>query len=91
VNSNPLPNHASGGRGVNSLEIGRGSKATLSVTMDRLYEMLRQADYLKTPVRIQAVGDANEYYKYHQQFGHDIDSCEEFHFEVEDMMTLGIL
>jgi hypothetical protein len=45
VNSNPLPNHASGGGAVNSLEIGRGSKATLRVTMDRLYEMLRQTDY----------------------------------------------
>jgi len=91
VNSNPLPNHTFGSGGVNSLEIGRGSKATLRVTMDRLYKMLRQNNYLKTPVRIQVVGDANEYCKYHQQFEHDTDSCEEFHFEVEDMMTLGIL
>jgi hypothetical protein len=66
VNSNPLPNHTSGSRGVNSLEIERESKATLKVTMDRLYGMLRQTNYLKTPVRIQAVGDANEYCKYHQ-------------------------
>jgi hypothetical protein len=91
VNSNPLPNHASGGGGVNSLEIGRGSTTTLRVTMDRLYGMLRQTDYLKTPVKIQAVGNANEYCKYHQQLGHDIDSCEEFHLEVENMMTLGML
>ncbi|XP_061947974.1 uncharacterized protein LOC133671268 [Populus nigra] len=91
VNSNPLPNHTSGSGGVNSLEIEMGSKATLRVTMDRLYGMLRQTNYLKTPVRIQAVGDANEYCKYHQQFGHDIDSCEEFHFKVENMMTLEIL
>ncbi|XP_073268737.1 uncharacterized protein [Populus alba] len=90
VNSNPLPNHASGS-GVNSLEIGMESKATLRVTMDKLYGMLRQTNYLKTPVRMQAVGDANEYCKYHQQFGHDIDSCEEFHLEVENMMTLGML
>jgi hypothetical protein len=91
VNSNPLPNHTHESGGVNSLEIGRESKATLKVTMDRLYGMLRQTNYLKTLVRIQAIGDVNEYCKYHQQFGHDIDSCEEFHFEVEDMMTLGIL
>ena len=88
MNSNPLPNHASGGGGVNSLEIGKGSTTTLRVTMDRLYGMLRQTDYLKTPVKIQAVGNANEYCKYHQQLGHDIDSCEEFHLEVENMMTL---
>jgi hypothetical protein len=59
--------------------------------MDRLYGMMRQARYFKTPVRTQVVRDANEYCKYHQQFGHDINSCEEFHSDVEDMMTLGIL
>ena len=91
VNSNPLPKHASRGGGVNSLEIERGSTSTLRVTMDRLYEMLRQTDYLKTPVKIQAVRNTNEYCKYHQQFDHDIDSCEEFHFEVKDMMALGML
>jgi hypothetical protein len=33
----------------------------------------------------------NEYYKYHQHFGHDIDSSEEFHSKVESMMMLGML
>lgn len=91
VSLNPQPNYASGNGGVNSLEIGKKSKAILRVTMDRLYGMMRQARYFKTPVRTQVVRDANEYCKYHQQFGHDINYCEEFHSDVEDMMTLGIL
>lgn len=91
VSLNPQPNYASGNGGVNSLEIGKKSKAILRVTMDRLYGMMRQARYFKTPVRTQVVRDANEYCKYHQQFGHDINSCEEFHSDVEDMMTLWIL
>jgi hypothetical protein len=33
----------------------------------------------------------NEYCKYHQQFGHDIDSCEEINWEVEGMMARGVL
>jgi hypothetical protein len=91
VSLNPQPNYASGNGGVNSLEIGKKSKAILRVTMDRLYGMMRQARYFKTPVRTQVVRDANEYCKYHQQFGHDINYCEEFHSDVEDMMTLGVL
>jgi hypothetical protein len=78
VSLNPQPNHASGSVGVNSLEIGKEGKAILRVTLDILYVMMRQAEYFKTPVRTQVVGDANKYYKYHQQFGHDINCCEEF-------------
>jgi len=77
---NPQPNNASGSVGVNSLEIGKEGKAILRVTMDRLYVMMKQAGYLKTPVITQVVGDANKYYKYRQQFGHDINCCEEFHY-----------
>ncbi|KAL3566506.1 hypothetical protein D5086_031921 [Populus alba] len=91
VKFNPLPNHASGSGGINSLEIGKGGTSTLKITMDILYGMLRQTDYLKTPVKIQAVRNANEYYKYHQRLGHDIDLCKEFHLEVENMMVLGML
>ena len=85
---NPQPHHVSRSAEANSLEIGKEGKAILSVTIDRLYGMMRQAGFLKTPVRTQVVGDVNEYCKYHQQFGHDINSCEEFHSEVEDMMML---
>jgi hypothetical protein len=91
VSLNPQPNYASGNGGVNNLEIGEKGKAILRVTMDRLYGMMRQARYFKTPVRTQVVRDANEYCKYHQQFGHGINSCEEFHSDVKDMMTLGVL
>jgi hypothetical protein len=91
VKSNPLPNHASESGGVNSLEMGKEGKTMLKVIMDSLYEMLKQAGYLKIPVNVQAVGGMSEYCKYHQQFGHDIDSCEEFNWEVEGMMTRGVL
>jgi len=63
----------------------------LKVTKDSLYEMLKQAGYLKIPVNVQAVGSMSEYCKYHQQFGQDIDSCEEFNWEVEGMMARGVL
>ena len=57
MNSNPLPNYASGGGGVHTLEIGSEGKVILTVTMKRLHRVLRQVVYLKT----QAIGDANEY------------------------------
>jgi hypothetical protein len=65
VNSNPLPNHASGNEGVNTLEIRKEGKTIMRVIMKRLYGMLRQVGYLKIPVKMQAVINANEYYKYH--------------------------
>jgi len=65
VNSNPLPNHASGNEGVNTLEIRKEGKTIMRVIMKRLYGMLRQVGYLKIPVKMQAVRNANEYYKYH--------------------------
>ena len=71
--------------------MGKEGKTILKVTMDSLYEMLEQAGYLKIPVNVQAVGGMSEYCKYHQQFGHDIDYCEEFNCEVESMMMLGVL
>jgi hypothetical protein len=41
------------------LEIGKKGKAILRVTMDRLYGMMRQGRYFKTPVRTQVVRDVN--------------------------------
>jgi hypothetical protein len=64
VNSNPLPNHDSGSGRVNTLEIGKEGEAILKAIMERLYGMLRQAGYLKTPVKMQIVKDVNEYCKY---------------------------
>ena len=64
MNSNPLPNHDSESGGVNTLEIGREGEAILMVTIERLYWMLKQARYLKTPVKTQVVKYVNEYYKY---------------------------
>jgi len=59
--------------------------------MMRMYEMLKQARYLKIPSKTYTLRDMNEYCKYHQHFGHNINSFEEFHSKVESMMMLGML
>jgi hypothetical protein len=37
------------------------------------------------------VRDLGKFCKYHCQHSHDIDFCDEFHHEVEKMMTIQIL
>jgi hypothetical protein len=45
INSNPLPNHTFSCGGVNVVKFKR-KKKVLKVTMDKLYDMLVQVEYL---------------------------------------------
>jgi hypothetical protein len=65
VKSNPLLHHASRS-GVNALEEEERGTNVLKLTMERLYKMLKQARYLKAPIKKQAIEHEGEYCEYHQ-------------------------
>jgi len=88
VNSNPLPKHAVGGSGVNTMEVGSKEKV-LRVTMARLYEMLVQSGHLEKPSEHCIRED--DFCPFHRKKGHHIDECIEFHQKVVRMLTLGEL
>jgi hypothetical protein len=88
VNSNPLPKHAVGGNGVNTMEFGSKEKV-LRVTMARLYEMLVQSGHLEKPSEHCIRED--DFCPFHKKKGHHIDECIEFHQKVVRMLTLGEL
>jgi len=54
MNTNPLPNHASGNRSVNVLEVEY--LWSLKVPMNRIYEMMIKSGYKKSSMN---------FYKYH--------------------------
>jgi hypothetical protein len=80
VNTNPLPNHASGNRPVNVLEVEH--LWSLKVPMNRIYEMMIKSGYKK--------GSMN-FYKYHGEESHMINQCEGLCDKVIQMMIQGIL
>ena len=88
VKSNPLPNHAASGGGVNAVGIEGKKESVLKVSMERLYDMLVQSGYLS---EFEPVMNENNYCKFHGKVGHHIDDCEEFHQEVKRMLTFGML
>ena len=90
INSNPLPNHASSSGGVNVVEFGRKNEKGLRVIIDRLYDMLVQVKCLPTKNK-SSLKKSDNFYKFHKEMGHNINECEEFHQEVTQMMTCGLL
>jgi hypothetical protein len=88
VNSNPLPKHAIGGSGVNTMEVGSKEKV-LRVTMARLYEMLIQFGHLEKPSEHCMRED--DFCPFHKKKGHHIHECIEFHQKVARMLTFGEL
>ncbi|XP_034908128.2 uncharacterized protein [Populus alba] len=88
VKSNPLPNHAASGGGVNAVGIEGKKESVLKVSMERLYDMLVQSGYLS---EFEPVMNENNYCKFHGKVGHHIDDCEEFHQEVKRMLIFGML
>lgn len=42
-------------------------------------------------MKTQPSTDKNHFSSFHKEIGHDIHSCEEFHYEVETMLVLGTL
>jgi hypothetical protein len=51
----------------------------LRATIKNLYGMLMQVGYLKVTSKTQILGDLDKFFKYHYQYGHDIDFNDEFH------------
>ena len=80
VNTNPLPNHASGSGFVNMLEIEHSK--SLKVPMDRIYQMMVDAKYKEGSGRC---------CKHHNIEGHMISQWEGFHKKVMQMMSRGLL
>jgi hypothetical protein len=80
VNTNPLPNHASGSGSVNMLEIEHSK--ILKVPIDRIYQMMVDARYKK---------GSEKRYEHHNIEGHVISQCEGFHKKVMQMMSRGLL
>ena len=76
---------------MNALEEEERGTNVLRLSMKRLYKMLEQTGYLKTPIKKQAIEHKGEYCEYHQHIGHHINYCKVFRVKVEDMMTLGVL
>jgi hypothetical protein len=80
MNTNPLPNHASGSGFVNMLEI-KHSKI-LKVSMDRIYQMMVDARYKE---------GSEKCCEHHNIEDHVISHCEGFHKKVKQMMSRGLL
>jgi hypothetical protein len=80
VNTNPLPNHASGSGSVNMLEIEHSK--ILKVPMDRIYQMMVDARYKE---------GSEKCCEHHNIKDHVISQCEGFHQKVMQMMSRGLL
>jgi len=90
INFNPLPNHASNNKGVNDVKFGRKKEKLLRVIMDKLYDMLMQVSYL--PIKNESGSrKSDNFYRFYEVIGHDIDECEQFHHKLIQMMTCGLL
>ena len=88
VNLNPLPKHAAGSSGVNAVETDSKVR-TLKVTMTRLYSMLVQSGHLMRSTKHDMGG--KDFCPFHNEKGHHIDECTEFHQKVTKMLTMGEL
>jgi len=80
VNTNPLPNHASGSGFVNMLEIEHSK--ILKVSMDRIYQIMVDARYKE---------GSEKCCEHHNIEGHVISHCEGFHKKMMQMMSHGLL
>jgi hypothetical protein len=58
--------------------------------MDRLYDMLVQVRCLPTKNK-SSLGKSDNFYMFHKEMEHNINACEEFHQEVTQMITCGLL
>jgi hypothetical protein len=59
--------------------------------MKNIYEMMIQTNCLSNLIKTQCLRDSSKFFKYHQQFGHVIDHCKEFHDEMKRMVILSML
>jgi hypothetical protein len=88
INSNSFPKHASSSEGVNAVECGEKKRQVPKATMNRLYDMLMQVDYLPTR---SIARKGNHFCRFHEVTRHIIKECGKFHQKVAQMMTLGLL
>ena len=86
VNSNHLSKHAASG--VSMVEVENQSKG-LKVSMKKLHGMLVQLGFLKMNNEPNLEG--SYFCKFHEEEGHHIDDCMEFHKKIEKLMTMGEL
>lgn len=65
-------------------------KKFLKVTTDKLYDMLVQAECF--PIKNESGSrKSDDFYRFHEAKGHNIDECNEFYQKVIQMMTWALL
>lgn len=74
MNTNPLPNHATGNISINMLET-EGLRS-LKVYLDKIYKMLVEARYKKNSFEDGLT--SRDFCKYHKEKGNIINQCKDF-------------
>ena len=72
------------------MKFGRKKEKLLRVIMDKLYDMLMQVGYLLIKNE-SGSRKSDNFYRFYEVIGHDIDECEQFHHKLIQMMTCGLL
>ena len=72
------------------MEFERKKEKVLRVTMDMLYDMLVQVEYLPTENE-SGSRKSDNFCRFYKSMRHNIDEYEEFHQKVIQMMTCDLL